>query len=88
MTLYTNGFQRATAPNSQDLKRRAAFAKAAVRLEFRGRDAKAVDQDAFVDRQPDQLPRRHTEADANGEIALDQFAKALRQVGGDTGLQP
>lgn len=78
MTLYTNDFQRTTAPDPQDLERRAAFAKSAVYLEFRGRDARAGDQSSFVDRQPDQLPHRHAEADANGEIALDRLAEALR----------
>ncbi len=77
-----------TYANSRIKARAAAFARSAVRLEFRGRDARHLDQAGFIDRAPDQHPRRHTEANANGEIALDQLAAGLRQVGGDTGLQP
>ena len=61
-------------------RRSSAFARAAVRLEFRARDAKAIEQDDFVDRQPGQLPRRLTKADTSNELALDQLAEAIWQV--------
>ena len=78
----------ATTSTRPVASRRTSFARDAVRLEFRGRDARHLDQAGFIDRAPDQHPRRHTEANANGEIALDQLAAGLRQVGSDTGLQP
>ena len=73
-----------TTPTRQAASRlQSDFARAAVYLEFRGRDARAIEQGAFVDRQPDRLPRRRSEVIASGEVALDQLAAALRQVGGD-----
>ena len=63
--------------------RRNSFARSAVYLEFRGRDARHLDQAGFIDRAPDQAPRRHIEADAVGALALDQLAATLRQVGDD-----
>ena len=60
------------------------FARDAVFAAFRPQQARALDQADFIDRQPDQLPRRLTEADTGvGEVALDHLAKILRQVGGD-----
>ncbi len=63
------------------------FARSAVFTEFSGRDARALDQADFVDRDPEQLSRLHTEADASGEIAVDRIAHALRQVGDDVESQ-
>ncbi len=66
----------------------STFARDAVFTEFQPRDARrGLDQGAFVDRQPDRHPRRHTEANSNGEIALDQLAIALREVGDDVESQ-
>ena len=59
------------------------FARDAVFAAFRPRQARALDQADFQDRAPDQLPQRHTEAIASGELALDQLAAALRLTGDD-----
>ncbi len=64
------------------------FARDAVFAAFGPRRARALDEGAFVDRLPNQAPRLHAKFDTGGEAALDQLAKALRQFGGDTGLQP
>ena len=61
-----------TYANSRTNARATTFARDAVHLEFRGRDAKAIEQGDFVDRVPDQVPRRHTEADAVGALASPQ----------------
>ena len=50
----------------------------AVFAAFRPQQARALDQADFQDHAPDQLPRRLTEADASGEVPLDQLAAALR----------
>ncbi len=78
----------ATTSTRPAASRPNSFARDAVHLEFRGRDARHLDQAGFIDRAPDQHPRRHIETDADDELALDQLAEAIRQVGGDTGLQP
>ena len=52
-------------------RRNSDFARDAVFTEFSGRDAKAVDQGAFVDRVPDQAPRRRRQA------VLERLAHAL-----------
>ena len=85
MSCTTTAPRPASAPNSQDLKRRAAFAKAAVYSEFRGRDALALNQDAFVDRVPDKAPRLHIETDTGREVALDHLAAALQLDDDDAG---
>ena len=61
--------------------RRNSFARDAVFAAFGPRQARALDQADFQDHAPDQLPRRLTEADASGEVALDQLAAALRLNG-------
>ena len=69
-------------------QRNSTFARDAVHLEFRGRDAKAIDQSTFVDRLPNnQVPRLHAEADGGARV-IDQFSVVLRQVDADDGLQP
>ena len=77
MTLYTTAPQRATGPNSQDLKRRAAFAKAAVYAEFSGRNARALDQGGFTDHSPQQIRRWRSEAVARRQAILERLAAAL-----------
>ena len=42
--------------SSRDMQRRAQFARAAVYLEFRHRDARALDYDDFRDRKPSKKP--------------------------------
>ena len=59
MFVYQHSSLRATRPAAYTscLQHRAAFARQAVHLEFRPRDARALDQGNFVDRQPDERPR-------------------------------
>ena len=73
MRIYTYHSSQTTPPAELDLasKRRAAFARQAVRLEFRTRDARALDQGYFVDRKPNVRPRHI------GEVA----AKVTRAAG-------
>ena len=51
--------RRSNRPDQPDpiSKHHAAFARQAVRLEFRPRDARAIDQSGFVDRGPGEAPR-------------------------------
>ena len=64
-------------------RRNSAFARAAVFTEFRGRDARAIDQGNFVDRAPDQTPHRRAVTDVGDAFALDQLAAALLLDGDD-----
>ncbi len=52
MRIYTYHSSQTTPPAELDFasKRRADFARQAVRMEFRARDARALDRDDFVDR--------------------------------------
>ena len=83
MTSTTAISRPATALNFQDLKRRAAFAKSAVYLEFRVRDARAVDQDGFTDHSPQQIRRWRSEAIARRQAVLERLAAALQLDGDD-----
>ena len=74
-----------TTPTRPAASRRT-FSRSAVYLEFRGRDAKAIDQSAFVDRAPAPPPRRYAEAGVGGAHVIDQFSVALRQVDVDDEL--
>ncbi len=65
-----------TSLRSASSRRNTDFARAAVRLEFRGRDAKAIDQGEFIDCLPDQAVRRHIETNLGGEEHV------VSQVGG------
>ena len=47
MTFYSKPYRKAS---------RAAFASAAVFVEFRSRDARALNYNGFIDRRPDQKP--------------------------------
>ncbi len=75
-----------TTPTRPAASRRNFFARSAVYLEFQGRDAKAIDQSAFVDRDPAPPPRRYAEAGVGGAHVIDQFSVALRQVDVDDEL--
>ena len=68
-------------------RRNPNYARDAVFAAFGPRQAHALDQGAFVDRAPDQISHRITEANAGGEVALDQLAEALSQVGDDAESQ-
>ncbi len=57
---------------------RAAFARQAVRLEFRPRDARAIDHDGFVDRKPHERPHRPPENFKSCE--LEGFASELNDL--------
>ena len=57
--------------------RSSNYARDAVFAAFQPRQARALDQGDFVDRAPEQLPRRRIETDAGGEIALDRLAEVL-----------
>ena len=59
-------------------RRSSAFARAAVRLEFRARDARALDQDGFTDHSPQQIRCRRSEAIARRQAVLERLAHALR----------
>ena len=60
------------------------FARAAVYLEFRGRDARHLDQTGFVDRRPDQVPCTCAPpTTTSGAAILERLAVALSQVGGE-----
>ena len=64
------------------------FGRDAVYAEFRRRDARAIDHDGFVDRQPGQAPRRIGEvaakgAKSTGQASLDHWlrkAAAARSI--------
>ena len=64
MRIYTYHSNQTTPPAELDFasKRRADFARQAVRLEFRARDARALDYEGFVDRGPGEAPRPAPEA--------------------------
>ena len=57
-------------------KHRANFARQAVRLEFRARDARAIDYAGFRDRLPHERPRHIGEVAA--KVTNDTGRKALR----------
>ena len=63
----------------------STYARSAVYLAFRGRDARALDQADFVDRAPNQVSRRHTDAIPRWQSVLERLAVALSQVGGEAG---
>ena len=73
-----------TSTRSASSRPQSDYARSAVFAAFRARDAKAIEQGAFVDRQPGQIPRRHIETDAGREVALDHLAAAL-QLDDDAG---
>ena len=64
-------------------RRSSAFARAAVYLEFRGRDARALHQGIFTDRSPQQIRCWRSEAIARRQAVLERLAAALSQVGGE-----
>ena len=66
-------------------RRNSTFARAAVFAEFSARDARrGLDQAGFIDRHPDQVPRKCTPpAPVNGEAILERLAETLRQVDDD-----
>ena len=75
---YTNPLSRASLPDPHpNSNRRAAYAREAVRLEFRPQDAKTLDQDDFVDRRPHEAPRRLDEVGVG--VVHDSGMKALRR---------
>ena len=57
--------------------RATTFARDAVYLEFRSRDAKAIDQSDFADRMPDQ-------ANAVGALALERLASTIKSLNSAT----
>ena len=77
MTIYKNFPRKSTS-----------FARAAVSVEFRGRDARALDQADFVDRRPDQAPRRLGDIAAEvvgnvGQAALDHWLREAARTRGE-----
>ncbi len=58
-------------------RRNPNYARAAVRLEFRARDARALDQDGFTDHSPQQIRRWRSEATARRQAILERLAAAL-----------
>ncbi len=79
MRIYTYHSSQTTPPAELDFasKRRADFARQAVRLEFRPRDARALDQGDFRDRAPNQSPRHIGEVAA--KVTNDTGQKSLRR---------
>ena len=59
MFIYTHSTKYTIGPDPRvpSDKRRTDFAREAVRLEFRPRDARAINHGGFEDRRPDELPR-------------------------------
>ncbi len=55
-----------TPTRSASSRHNSTFARDAVYLEFRHRDARAIDQADFVDRGPGQAPRLYIEATGGG----------------------
>ena len=58
MNFYQISPASATNADPDTAARRSRFAREAVRLEFRTRDARAIDYGGFRDRQPNEAPRR------------------------------
>ena len=60
------------------IKKIDAYARQAVRLEFRPQDAKALDQNDFVDRRTHEVPRRLDEVGVG--VVRDRGREALRRL--------
>ena len=85
MRIYTYHSNQTTPPAELDFasKRRADFARQAVRLEFRARDARAIDYGGFRDRKPHERPRLSPacwRGETNGTKRVE-LADLIGQVG-------
>ena len=78
MFVYTQSSARATRPAAYTScpQHRTDLARAAVYTEFGARDARALDQGDFQDRQPDQPPRLLGQVAA--KVTYDTGQKAMR----------